>query len=119
VVATGSNADFQLAESIMANQAGHGHVESKRPFLIVWGFLLAFTAIETVLAYQQLELKLMLVVLMTLSVIKAALIISYFMHLLYDRHSLAWTLMPALVFVILMMFIIFPDSIRLYHMRPR
>ncbi|HTS70306.1 MAG TPA: cytochrome C oxidase subunit IV family protein [Terriglobia bacterium] len=98
---------------------GHGHVEPIKPFMIVWGFLLAFTAVEVILAYQQFELKTMLVMLMTLSIIKAALIIAFFMHLRYDRHSLAWTLMPALVFVILMMFVVFPDSVRLYLMRPK
>jgi cytochrome c oxidase subunit 4 len=103
----------------MANATGHVHVEPKKPFLIVWGFLLAFTAVETILAYQHFALKVMLVMLMTLSIVKAALIISYFMHLRYDRHSLAWTLMPALIFVILMLFVVFPDSVRLYLMRPR
>ncbi len=102
----------------MADTTGHAHAESKKPFMIVWGFLLAFTAIETILAYQQLNLKVMLVVLMSLSIVKAALIISYFMHLRYDRPILAWTLMPALVFVIVMMFVMFPDSLRLLHMRP-
>jgi cytochrome c oxidase subunit 4 len=103
----------------MANATGHAHVEPKKPFMIVWGFLLAFTAIETILAYQQFALKAMLAMLMTLSIVKAALIISYFMHLRYDRRSLAWTLMPALIFVIVMMFVFFPDSMRLYHMRPK
>jgi len=103
----------------MTNAAGQAHVEPKKPFMIVWGFLLAFTAIEVVLAYQQLELKVMLVMLMTLSIVKAALIISYFMHLRYERPSLVWTLMPALIFVIVMMFVVFPDSVRLYHMRPK
>lgn len=101
----------------MAN--GHAHVEPKKPFMIVWAFLLAFTAVETLLAYQQLALRVMLVALMTLSIIKAGLIISYFMHLRYDRRSLAWTLMPALIFVIVMMFVVFPDSMRLLHMRPK
>jgi hypothetical protein len=45
----------------------------------------------------------MLVILMGLSIIKASLIISYFMHLRYERRSLVLTLMPALVFVICMM----------------
>jgi cytochrome c oxidase subunit IV len=96
----------------------HAHIEPKRTFLVVWGCLLLLTGIETVLAYQHLELKVMLVVLMTLSVIKAALIISYFMHLLYERKSLILTLMPALVFVIGMLCVIFPDSVRLLEMRP-
>jgi cytochrome c oxidase subunit 4 len=94
------------------------HIEPKRIFLIVWGWLLVLTGVETILAYQHLGLKVMLVVLMTLSLIKAALIISYFMHLLYERRSLLFTLMPALVFIIGMLFVIFPDSVRLWEMRP-
>ena len=102
----------------MHEAAEHEHLAgSKRTFLFVWGWLLALTAVEVVLAYQRLEIKLMLGILMTLSVVKATLIISYFMHLRYERRSLAWTLMPALVFVVGMMFIVMPDSIRALLMR--
>ncbi len=98
----------------------HEHVAgSKRVFLTVWVALLTLTGAEVLLAYQQLELKVMLGLLMVLSVIKASLIISYFMHLRYERRSLALTLMPALVFIIAMMFVIFPDSLRLFEMKPR
>lgn len=94
------------------------HVEaSKRTFFFVWGWLLAITGLEVVLAYQHLAIKVMLTVLMMLSIVKATLIISYFMHLRYERRSLAWTLMPALIFVVGMMFIIFPDSLRALLMR--
>ncbi|MGA3325900.1 MAG: cytochrome C oxidase subunit IV family protein [Terriglobia bacterium] len=97
----------------------HTHAEgSTRVFLIVWFWLLAFTGVEVFLGYKQLELKLMLVLLMGLSVIKAALIIAYFMHLRYERPSMAATLMPALVIVIVLMNIFLPDSLRLLHMRP-
>ena len=92
------------------------HAEPKRPFMIVWAWLLALTGMEVILAYQHLPLKTMLGLLMTLSVIKASLIISWFMHLRYERRSLVLTLMPAMVFVICMMFVAFPDSIRLYLM---
>ncbi len=98
----------------------HAHVEGgKKVFIIVWVSLLLITGIEIALAYQHLETKVMLGLLMSLSVIKASLIISYFMHLRYERRSLALTLMPALVFVICMMLVLFPDSIRLYEMKPR
>ena len=104
----------------MQESSEHAHVEgSKRIFMFVWGWLLALTAVEVVLAYQRLEIKVMLALLMTLSIVKASLIISYFMHLRYERRSLALTLMPALVFVIAMMFVVFPDSIRLYLMKPK
>ena len=97
------------------NQTGE-HVQGKRIFLYVWGYLLALTVFEVLLAYQQLNLKTMLVILMGLSVIKATLIISYFMHLRYERLSLVVTLMPALIFVIGMMFAVFPDSLRLLQL---
>lgn len=89
-----------------------------RVFLIVWFWLLALTAVEVFLGYKQLELKLMLVLLLGLSVIKAALIIAYFMHLRYERASMSAILMPALVVVIVLMNIFLPDSLRLLHMRP-
>lgn len=94
-----------------------GHSEgSKKVVFAVWFTLLILTAAEVILAYQHLPIKAMLVILMTLSIVKASLIIAYFMHLRYERSSLAWTLMPALVFVVGMMFVVFPDSIRVYLM---
>ena len=97
--------------------AEHGHSEgSKATVYTVWFTLLILTAAEVVLAYQHLEIKLMLGILMTLSIVKASLIIAYFMHLRYEKSSLAWTLMPALVFVVGMMFVFFPDGIRVYLM---
>ena len=95
------------------------HAGSTKLFLYVWFWLLGLTGVEVFLAYEQLGVKLMLTLLMGLSIIKASLIISYFMHLRYERRSLALMLMPALVFVIMMLFVFFPDSLRLLHMRPR
>jgi cytochrome c oxidase subunit 4 len=97
----------------------HEHVQGKKIFLFVWFWLLVLTGGEVLLAYQQLQLKLMLVLLMGLSIIKASLIISYFMHLRYERRSLVLTLMPALIFVIGMMFVVFADSVRLLSMGVR
>jgi caa(3)-type oxidase subunit IV len=103
----------------MSSSTPHTHAEgTTRVFMIVWGWLLTLTAVEVFLGYEQLELKLMLVLLMGISVIKAALIIAYFMHLRYERPSMAATLMPALVIVIVLMNIFLPDSLRLLHMRP-
>jgi len=99
--------------------ATHHEVQGKKIFLFVWFWLLVLTAGEVTLAYQHLELKMMLIILMGLSIIKASLIISYFMHLRYERRSLVLTLMPALVFVICMMFVVFPDSFRLLTMGVR
>jgi cytochrome c oxidase subunit 4 len=103
----------------MDQASEHAHSEgSVKLFLYVWFWLLALTGVEVFLGYEHLEVKIMLVLLMGLSVIKASLIISYFMHLRYERRSLALTLMPALVIVITLMFMVFPDSFRLVQMRP-
>jgi cytochrome c oxidase subunit IV len=81
-------------------------------FLKVWVILLALTALEVFLAYEELPLHVMLILLMGISMIKAAMIIAYFMHLRYERTNLSWTLIPAMVFVLVMMSFFFPDSIR-------
>jgi cytochrome c oxidase subunit 4 len=94
------------------------HADSRKIFVWVWVWLLLLTAVEVVLAYIHLPVKMMLTFLMGLSIIKATLIIMYFMHLRYERRSLVLTLMPAMVFVITLLFIFFPDSLRLLQMRP-
>jgi cytochrome c oxidase subunit 4 len=103
----------------MDQASEHAHSEaSVKIFLYVWFWLLALTGVEVFLGYEHLEVKIMLVLLMGISVIKATLIISYFMHLRYERRSMALTLMPALVIVVTLMFMLFPDSFRLLRMRP-
>ena len=49
---------------------------------------------------------------MGLSIIKAAAIMAYFMHLKFERMSLVLSLVPALVVCICLLFIVFPDSFR-------
>jgi cytochrome c oxidase subunit 4 len=96
----------------------HAHDEiSKKVTFTVWFSLLALTGIEVFLAYEQLELKLMLTILMGLSLVKASLIVAYFMHLRYERRSLILSLMPAVIFVVGMLFVFFPDSLRILVMR--
>jgi cytochrome c oxidase subunit 4 len=104
----------------MTGVTEHTHTAgSRKLFLYVWFWLLALTGVEVFLAYERLGVRLMLTLLMGLSIIKASLIISYFMHLRYEKRSLALTLMPALVFVVVLLFAFFPDSLRLLNMRPR
>ncbi len=92
---------------------------SSRLFLWVWFWLLLFTAIEIALAYQHLALALMVGALLALSVVKSALIMGYFMHLRFEKPSLFFTLVPALVFLLCMMFVSFPDSVRIHLLAPR
>jgi caa(3)-type oxidase subunit IV len=95
-------------------EAEHGTIKS---FTVVWIILLVLTGIEVLLAYLQVNPVIMLTILVGLSVIKAALIIAYFMHLKFERFSLFLTLFPMLIFCILMMMVFMPDSMRLVLMR--
>jgi cytochrome c oxidase subunit IV len=101
-------------------EAANGHdVGSTKLFAWVWVWLLLLTALEVFLAYERLEVHLMITILVGLSLIKSALIMSYFMHLRFERLGLFLLLVPAMVFCICMMLIMFfPDSIRLMNLRP-
>jgi cytochrome c oxidase subunit 4 len=95
----------------------HGHAEehfagSNKLFISIWGWLVALTLIEIFLAYRPMSLVIMLTILLGLSIIKAALIMAYFMHLKFERLSLILTLIPMLVVCILLLFVFFPDSFR-------
>lgn len=85
-------------------------------FLWVWAALLIMTGIEVYLAYQNLPLIRMLTILMGLSVIKAGLIIGYFMHLKYEISRMKWVTMSALVFCLAMMLVFLPDAFRILHL---
>ena len=99
----------------MSDHTGHAeehHAGSRRLYYGVWAWLLALTVAELILAYVQLAPGIMLTLLLGLSIIKAALIIAYFMHLRFEPARLAWTLIPAMVVCILLMFASFPETFR-------
>jgi cytochrome c oxidase subunit 4 len=96
-------------------QAHSGTAHGAKLYVSVWVWLVVLTGIEVFLAYEQVPLKLMLVLLVGLSLVKAALIMAYFMHLRFERLSLFLTLVPIMVACLCLMMIFFPDSFRLYE----
>ena len=89
-------------------------VGSTRLFFMVWVLLVAITALEVYLGYERLSPVLMLTLLVILSLVKAVLIVSYFMHLKYEKISLTLLLIPSAIFCIGMIIIFFmPDGWRL------
>ena len=91
---------------------------SNKVFSYVWLVLLALTLIEIGLAYVTLKSQaIMLTILLGLSIIKAALIVAWFMHLKFERLSLIITLVPMLVICICLLFVFFPDSRRSIGLR--
>lgn len=101
-----------------ARAAEHVHFEGgTRMFLNVLLGLLALTVIEVFLAYIHVPLHIMLTLLIGLSLLKAAMIVAYFMHLRFERLSLVLTLVPTVAVCICLLFIVFPDSFRTGSLR--
>ncbi|MGH9555159.1 MAG: cytochrome C oxidase subunit IV family protein [Terriglobales bacterium] len=83
----------------------------------VWGGLLVMTAVEIALAYKRFFPPVqMLTILLVLSIIKAGLIIAYFMHLKFELGTMKVTLMTALVVCLCLMFVFFADAMRILEM---
>ena len=102
----------------MIAEASHAHEEGSKLYIMIWLGLLALTAVEVVLAYVQVfSTEGMLAVLMFLSLIKAAMIVAYFMHLRFEKTTLVWSLIPAVTVVIMLLFIFFPDAVRALELR--
>jgi len=106
----------------MSSEAHAGEVDAGASVgtnLGIWIGLVAITFLEVFLAYEQLQPAVMLTILVVLSLVKAGMIMSYFMHLKYEKLSLVLLLVPAMIFCICMMFIFFfPEAFRLLQMRP-
>ena len=85
---------------------------SNKLFTWIGVWLVVLTLIEIFLAYRPMSIVLMLTILLGLSIIKAALIVAYFMHLKFERLSLILTIVPMLVVCICLLFVFFPDSFR-------
>src|SRR6266516_1391938 len=90
---------------------------SNKLFISVWVWLLLLTGFEVFLGYVRLPVIYMLVILMGASIIKAALIVAYFMHLRFERLNLILTIVPALVICICLLMVFFPDSFRSRQLR--
>lgn len=84
-----------------------------RLYVAVWIALLLIVAVEVALTYAHLPVGTLLAALLTLAIVEAALGVMFFMHLRYERRTLFWSLIPALIFVFIMMNQFWSDARRL------
>jgi cytochrome c oxidase subunit 4 len=104
-----------IAIRVAEEQRHHG----KAQFFYVWIALLVMTAIEVYLTYQNMQPVRMLTILMGLSLIKAGLIIGYFMHMKFEVSRMKWLTMASLVVCLALMMIFFPDAFRILALGPK
>src|SRR5215510_900730 len=116
-VAPAANVETAPAVEHVAPEEEIHFAGSNRLFMSVWLWLLLLTAFEVFLGYIHLPVVYMLVILMGASIVKAALIVAYFMHLRFERLNLILTIVPAVVICICLLLVFFPDSFRARHLR--
>ena len=107
--------DALIAQREALKHRGHSYT----PFYIVWAVLLVITGIEVLLAYEQLQPLRMLSILLGLSIIKAALIILWFMHMKYEIMRMRRVMMVALCVCLALMCVFFADAFRIIDLGVR
>jgi caa(3)-type oxidase subunit IV len=100
----------------MASSSPSGNVIAK--YLPVYFVLIGIFLVEVFLAFRDFSTGTLVVILLLLAVCSAGLGLMYFMHLAHERRGLLLTLIPATVFVLLMMNMFWSDSVRLLQMSP-
>jgi cytochrome c oxidase subunit IV len=81
--------------------------------LMVYVGILAMAALQIFMAYHSPGVIRMLLV----AAIQAFLAVMFFMHLRYEKATLRLALIPATLFVLVMMNMVWSDSYRLLHFR--
>jgi cytochrome c oxidase subunit IV len=94
------------------------HASTNKENIYIWVGLLVLTAIEVVLAYVEVGAITMLIILIGLSLIKAAMIVAYFMHLKFETKTFVLTVVPVMIVLLCLFGILFPDGNRLFKNRP-
>ena len=84
-----------------------------RLYVAVWLGLLLIVGAEVALTYARLPTKTLLSGLLALALVEAGLGVMYFMQLRYERRTLFWSLIPGLIFVLVMMNQSWSDAYRL------
>jgi cytochrome c oxidase subunit IV len=90
---------------------------SMKVYVGVWLGLILIVATEVLLAYAHLRPAVLLTALLALALVEAGAALLVFMHLKYERPTLFWSLIPALIFVLVLMDHLWPDALRLTSLR--
>jgi heme/copper-type cytochrome/quinol oxidase subunit 4 len=92
-------------------------VSRMKSYVMIWVGLICIAGIEVFLTYRDFSNRELLATLLILAFIEAGIALMYFMHLKYEKPGLFWSLIPAVIFVLLMMNQIWPDAYRLARLR--
>ena len=89
------------------------HEPGMKLYVMIWIGLLVIVGVEVALTYAGLPAGTLLAALLALASLEAGLGVMYFMHLRYERRILFWSLIPGLIFVLLMLNHLWRDAARM------
>jgi cytochrome c oxidase subunit IV len=92
--------------------------ESLKSDIIVYFVILVIAGLQILLAYRGGTVGQHVMEMLALAIVQAGLGIMFFMHLFQEKRSLMFALIPATVFVLLMMNVFWSDSFRIVNMKP-
>jgi caa(3)-type oxidase subunit IV len=108
----------EVATHAEADAHDEHHGGTNKENIFIWVGLLVLTAIEVFLAYIEMNPIYMLIILIGLSLIKAAMIVAYFMHMKFETKPFIMTVVPVMIVLLCLFAILFPDGNRLHKNRP-
>ena len=98
--------------------AGHGG-SGIRPYLVVFGALVIFTAISFVVNSAvrsgTIQPATGFTIILAVAVCKAVLVATFFMHLLFDWAKLYFMIFPVLILGTMMVVVLLPDIVLAWH----
>jgi len=98
--------------------AERAHAGGYRIYAVTWFWLLAITAVELAIVLLHVPKIVLATALVIMALLKAALIVAYFMHLRYERLSFIYAVVVPMVFLAVVLWTgTFPDALNVFHLR--
>jgi len=89
-----------------------------RIYAVTWFWLLVITIVELAIVLLHVPRILLATSLVILALMKATLIVAYFMHLRYEKLSLVYAVVVPMVFLAVVLFaFIAPDAVHVFTLR--
>jgi len=93
------------------------HESGYKTYAVTWFWLLVLTLLELGIVLAHVPKTLLIISLIVLALMKATLIVAYFMHLRYERLSFVYAVVIPLFLGVILFFGLAPDAINVLHLR--
>ncbi|MBI4279688.1 MAG: cytochrome C oxidase subunit IV family protein [Armatimonadetes bacterium] len=101
----------------MADAHDKAHEGGYKVYVVTWFWLLVLTVLEIGVVLTRIPRLVMVLCLISLALLKAVLIAAYFMHLRFERISLAYIVTTPLILATILFFALVPDATRVLGIR--